>query len=150
MSQAYLLDLGHYEISTDRGRIDIDRVEAFLRRSYWASERPRDEIERSLENSLCFGAYRKPHGLMVGFCRVVTDYVSFGWVADVFVDEGLRGAGVGKGLIQAVVSHPELAGLQLVLTTRDAHGLYEQFGFRVLPKPKRWMIRNDESAAFTE
>jgi len=139
------VNLGDFEVITDRSRIDLDRVEALIRQTYWAAERPRDEIERALSHSILFGAYRKSGGQQVGFCRVVTDFVSFGWVADVIVDEAFRGAGIGKALMQAVVDHPELAGLPLALSTRDAHGLYGQYGFTQLPHPQQWMLRADES-----
>jgi len=84
--------------------------------------------------------------MQVGFCRVVTDYVSFGWIADVIVDEACRGAGIGKGLMQAVVDLPELTGLPLALSTADAQGLYQQFGFTALPRPQQWMLRADETS----
>jgi GNAT superfamily N-acetyltransferase len=141
VSQPPVLDSGGFEISTDPQRIDFDRVEALLRQSYWANQRPRHLIEQAARNSYCFGAYRKADGLQIGFCRVVTDFVSFGWVADVIVDEAYRGAGVGKALMQAVVELPQLAGIPLALSTRDAHGLYERSGFIVLPRPQQWMLR---------
>jgi N-acetylglutamate synthase-like GNAT family acetyltransferase len=140
------IELGDYEISTDPSRIDLDRVEALIRQSYWASGRPREQIERALSHSIVFGAYRKRDGVQVGFCRILTDYVSFGWVADVIVDEACRGEGIGKGLMQCVVEHPELANVPLALTTRDAHSLYQQFGFTTLPRPQQWMLRADPSS----
>jgi GNAT superfamily N-acetyltransferase len=144
--QPYVLDLGDFEVSTDTSRIGLDRVEALIRQSYWAAERPRDQIELALRSSIPFGAYRKSDGLQVGFCRVLTDYVSFGWVADVIVDEAYRGYGIGKAIIQAVVDQPELGRLPLALSTADAHGLYQQFGFTQLPRPQQWMLRADESS----
>jgi GNAT superfamily N-acetyltransferase len=142
----YVFDLGDHEVITDPARIDLDRVEALIRQTYWAAQRPRDQIERALNHSILFGAYRKGDGLQVGFCRVLTDFVSFGWVADVIVDEAFRGHGIGKALMQAVVDHPELAGLPLALSTADAHGLYEQLGFTQLPRPQQWMLRADASS----
>ena len=146
MTEPNVIDYGEYEVSNDAARIDFDRLEALIRQTYWAAHRPRELIERALSRSVLFGAYRKDDGLQVGFCRVVTDFVSFGWVADVIVDEAFRGYGIGKALIQAVVDQPELAGLPLALSTTDAHGLYEQFGFTRLPRPQQWMLRADESS----
>ncbi|HEU0073424.1 MAG TPA: GNAT family N-acetyltransferase [Dehalococcoidia bacterium] len=146
MTQPRVIDLGDYEVSNDATRIDLDRVEALIRQTYWAAQRPRNQIERALSHSVLFGAYRKRDGLQVGFCRVVTDFVSFGWVADVIVDESTRGRGIGKGLMQAVIEQPELAGLPLALSTADAQGLYEQFGFTHLPRPQQWMLRADQSS----
>jgi len=148
VTQPYVRDLGDYEVSTDPSRIDFDRVEALIRQSYWAAQRPRDQIELAFSHSIPFGAYRKADGLQVGFCRVVTDYVSFGWIADVIVDESFRGNGIGKALMQAVIDQPELAKLQLALTTVDAHGLYQQYRFSELPRPERLMVRRDEGSRF--
>ena len=143
MTESYRIDLGNFEISTDRARLNLDRIEAFLGDSYWVVGRPRDVIERSIENSLCFGVYRKDDGLLVGFARVVTDYSTFSWLAGVYVDPAQRGAGLGRALVHAVVAHPALAGVRMALTTRDAHGLYAQFGFEALPHSERWMLRAD-------
>ena len=130
-----------FELSTDRSRLDLDRIEAFLRASYWAAERPRDVIAHTLEHSLCLGLYRIEDGLQVGFCRAVTDYSTFAWIADVFVDPSLRGMGLGKRMVQSLFGLPELAGVRLVLQTNDAHGLYAQFGFLPLFHTERWMER---------
>ncbi len=141
MPSPHVIDLGLYEITTDKTRLDLDRVEALLRDSYWAADRPLDVIERSIAGSLCFSVLRKVDGLQVGLARVVTDYATFGWVADVVIDPGHRGAGLGKALMQAVVGSPDLAGVRLVLVTRDAHGLYAQYGFETLSSPGDWMRR---------
>jgi GNAT superfamily N-acetyltransferase len=119
-----------YEISTDRARLDIDLIHRFLsEESYWANGRDRATVERSIENSMPFGAYLD--GRQVGFARVVTDYSTFAWLADVFVLPEHQGRGVGKRLVEAVMSHPDLAGHERwLLGTADAHGLYRRFGFR--------------------
>ena len=115
-------------------------VAALSERAYWALGRPRDVIEASIRGSLCFGAYRNER--QVGFARVVTDLATFGWVCDVFVDESERGQGVGGELMRAITMHPALRDLKrLVLSTRNAHGFYEEFGFAPLDTPERWMIR---------
>jgi GNAT superfamily N-acetyltransferase len=136
-------DLGDYEISTDTTRLDVDRIRALLGGSYWAADRTREVIERSIANSLCFGVYRKADGLLVAFARVVTDYATFSWLTDVIVDADYRGAGLGKALIEAIVNTPEIRDIRMTLATRDAHGLYAQYGFAPLPRPEGWMIRPD-------
>ena len=95
-------------------------------------------VQRSIDNSLCFGAFAD--GQLAGFARVVTDYATFGWLADVFVLEAYRGQGVGKALVQAVEDHPDLRAVRLLLATKDAHGLYAQYGFEPVA-PDRYMAR---------
>jgi GNAT superfamily N-acetyltransferase len=129
-----------YEISTDPARLDIDLVHGFLSTSYWAAGRPRAVVERSIANSLCFGAYRDTR--QIAFARVVSDRAVFAYLADVFVVEEYRGRGVGKALIRAIVEHPELSGLKVfLLRTRDAHRLYVPFGFGPLQNPDEMMGR---------
>lgn len=121
------------EISTDPDWLDLDMIYHFLSdRSYWAKGRSREMVKRSVDNSLCIGAYSE--GRQIGLARVVTDYATFAWVADVFVLEEYRGQGVGKMLVDAIIQHPELGQLpRLLLATRDAHGLYAQYGFAPVP-----------------
>lgn len=131
-----------YTLSSDKARLDVESIHAFLsERSYWAQGRSREVVERTIETSLCFGIYAQQE--LVAFARVVTDYATFGWVCDVFVLESHRGCGLGKWLIEAVVRHPELQGLKrLLLATRDAQGLYREYGgFAPLQAPERWMER---------
>jgi len=130
------------EISTDKARLDIERIHDFLCRfSYWAQGRSMEQVRASVENSLCFGAYDGP--AQVGFARVVTDYVTFAWLCDVFVLESHRGKGIGKRLVQSIVDHPQLRDLRLiVLATRDAQELYEEYGgFQRIGTSNHWMIR---------
>jgi GNAT superfamily N-acetyltransferase len=128
-----------YTISTDPERIDVDLVHRFLsRESYWATGIDRATVERALRNSLVFGAYDADQ--QVGFARVVTDRATFAWLGDVFVVAEHRGAGLGKRLVEAVLAHPDLQGLRFfLLKTSDAHGLYEQFGFRRPADPERFL-----------
>jgi N-acetylglutamate synthase-like GNAT family acetyltransferase len=129
---------GHYEISTDRSRLDIALIHDFLRSSYWAQGIPRHVVERSIQHSLCFGAFLS--GRQVGFARVISDFAAIAHVADVFVVPEHRGRGVSKLLMRAIVEHPELQGLRrFFLATRDAHGLYAQFGFQPLTHPEQYM-----------
>jgi GNAT superfamily N-acetyltransferase len=131
-----------FEISTDRARLDVALVHEFLRTSYWAEGRGRSVVERSIEHSLCFGVYQG--GRQVAFARVVSDRAVFAYLMDVFVVPEFRGRGISKALMRAVLDHPDLQNLRLfLLATRDAHGLYERFGFRPLAEPERMMaIRN--------
>src|ERR1700742_3363012 len=120
-----------YEISTDRSRLNVTLIHDFLRSSYWAKDIPREIVERSIEGSLCFGAYAD--GRQVGFARVVSDFATFGYLADVFVLTEHRGKGVGKLLMANILKHPQLQGLRrFLLATKDAHGLYAQFGFEAV------------------
>jgi GNAT superfamily N-acetyltransferase len=129
-----------YEISTDPTRLDVDVVERFLRASYWAAERPRAKIERSIKESIVFGVYEGTR--QIGFARVVSDRSDFAWLCDVYVDPDVRGRGIGKWLLETVLAHPDLQDLRRwVLATRDAHGLYERFGFLPLGSPQIWMER---------
>ena len=129
------------EITTDRARMDVDAIHRFLsEESYWAKGIPRDLVERSIEHSLCFGAFDE--GAQVGFARVITDFATFAYLADVFVLASHRGRGVSKRIMEAVTSHPDLRGLRRWhLVTRDAHALYTQFGFAALDAPGRHMAR---------
>jgi N-acetylglutamate synthase-like GNAT family acetyltransferase len=127
-----------YEISTDRERLDVGLIHEFLRSSYWARGVPREVVEKSIRNSLCFGAFLGRR--QVGFARVVSDFATMAYVADVFVLPAHRGRGVSKRLMQVILAHPELQGLRRVLlATRDAHGLYDQFGFEALTHPEYFM-----------
>jgi len=128
-----------YEISTDPARLDLDVIHGYLREAYWSPGVLRDVVERSIARSLCFGLYA-PNGAQAGFARVVTDGATFAWIADVFLLEPHRGRGLGVWLMETVLAHPDLQGLRrIVLATKDAHELYERFGFVPLPTPERWM-----------
>jgi GNAT superfamily N-acetyltransferase len=129
---------GEFLISTDPKHIDLDVVHGFLTNSYWAKGISREVVARSIENSLCFGIY--DNEVQVGFARVVSDYATFAYVADVFVLESHRGRGLSKWLMECTIGHPALQNLRRwVLLTRDAHGLYSQFGFATLKSPERYM-----------
>lgn len=130
---------GEYEISTDPARLDRDLVHRFLSvEAYWARGIPRDVVDRSIDNSLCFGLYRGAE--QVGFARVVTDRAAIAYLGDVFIVQAHRGRGLGKWLVETVMAHPDLQGLRrFMLGTEDAHSLYERFGFRSLANPERMM-----------
>lgn len=142
----------HYEvrkndflISTDKSLLDLDIIHGFLsKESYWAMNIPRDVVERSIEHSLCFGLYHQQQ--QIGFAKLVTDQATFAYLGDVFVLESYRGKGLSKWLIESVHAHPGVQGLRRwILATRDAHGLYEQFGWSVLSEElrPRFMQRQD-------
>ena len=127
-----------YEISTDPARLDVDAIHAFLTRSYWSPGIPRATVARAIANSLCFGVFWQ--GQQVGFARMVTDKTTFAYLCDVYVLEAHRGHGVSKQLMKHVMEHPDLQGLRrMMLATRDAHGLYTQYGFTSLSAPDRIM-----------
>ncbi len=129
---------GDIVVTTDRSRLDLDVIHGFLTTSYWARGIPRETVARSMEHSLCFGAFDE--GRQIGFARVVSDRATFAYICDVFALESHRGSGVGKSLMAAIMSHPELQGLRRwTLFTRDAHGLYRQFGFGAAAHPERLM-----------
>ena len=119
---------GEYSISTDIRRLDLEVIHDFLSASYWAEGRPLDVVIKSIQNSLAFGLYKG--GRQIGFARVVTDYSTFAYLADVFVLPEWRGQGLGVWLMREIISHRELQGLRRwLLVTRDAHDLYRRFGF---------------------
>ena len=134
---------GEYIISTDRRKLDLNVIHEYLsKRSYWAAGRPMKRIRRSIRHSLPFGIYQADR--QVGFGRVVTDYATFAWIADVFVLEEFRGRGLSKWLMEVILSHPDLQGFRRwVLATKDAHELYRKYGFTPLRYPERWMERRD-------
>jgi isochorismate pyruvate lyase len=132
-----------YTISTDRGRIDADAVHAFLKRSHWAPNRRRETVVRSIANSLCYGIYSAER--QVGFARIVTDYCTFAYLCDVFIDEAHRGQGLSKWLMTCIMKHPDLQRLRrFVLATKDAHGLYRKFGFETGDNKRLMEILKDE------
>ena len=132
---------GEFTIDTDNERVDVDAVQAFLENdSYWAQTRTRDQTETAIANSICFGLYCGER--QIGFARVVSDRATFAYIGDVYVLDEFRGQGLSKWLMETIIAHPELQGLRRwVLATRDAHGLYEKYGFRELVHPERWMER---------
>ena len=134
---------GDYLISTARSRFDVELIHDFLSRtSYWASGRTLEVVQRSIEHSLAFGLYKENN--QVGFARVVTDYATFAWIADVFVLPEHRGRGLSKWLMEVILGHPRLQGFRRwVLATKDAHSLYARFGFIPMHRPERWMERPD-------
>lgn len=127
-----------FVISDDPSRLDFEAICGMLRGAYWAQGRRPETVRISLDHSLCFGIYLEEQ--QVGLARVVTDYATFAWLCDVIIHEDQRGRGMGKALMAVIVGHPALQGVRRwMLATRDAHGLYSQFGFTPLANPERWM-----------
>lgn len=137
---------GDYEIDSDKRRLDLAGIHSFLiKESYWARERTLEQTITAVENSLCFGVYRGRD--QAGFARVVTDRATFAYIGDVFIKEEHRGRGLGKWLMETIVSQPDMQGLRRwLLATRDAHSLYEKFEFEPLRFPERWMERTAPNA----
>ncbi len=135
-------------LTTDAARITAEQVERFLQQSYWASQRARDTIERSLQHSLCFMLVDTSTNTPAGFSRIVTDYATFAWLCDVFVEQRYRGRGLGTWMLEGVFAHPSVQELRRwLLATADAHGVYERFGFHRLARPERWMERLESMPA---
>ncbi|HEY5968126.1 MAG TPA: GNAT family N-acetyltransferase [Chitinophagaceae bacterium] len=127
-----------FTISTEKEKLDIDLIHSFLNRTYWAEGISKEIIRRSIEGSLCFGVFE--NNKQVGFARMITDKATFAYLADVFIIEEYRGRGLSKWLMEVIMSHPDLQGLRrMILVTKDAHGLYRQFGFTPLINVDRWM-----------
>lgn len=140
-----------FVISTDKSKLDIQFIQNYLStESYWAKNIPVETVNKSIDGSCCFGLYVNekksaasqtlPAGKQVGFARVVTDYATFGYLADVFVIEKFRGKGLAKWMMEEIMNHEDLQGLRRwMLATKDAHGLYVKFGFLPLDKPESIM-----------
>ena len=129
-------------LDDDKGRLQISRVHQWLASSYWSPGIAFDTVERAIEGSHCLGAYRNEE--QIGFARTITDYATFAWVADVWIEETARGQGLGRRMVQWFLDHPRYAGIRrFALTTRDAHGVYQALGFHSLIRPQNLMERLD-------
>lgn len=132
-------------LSTDKSKLDITTTHNFLKTSYWAKDILMSVVESSISNSLCFGVYEL--NKQIGFARVISDYATFAYFADVFILEAYRGQGLGKWLIKSILEYSELQNLRTwLLSTADAHEFYRQFGFKNLPSPERMMVISSSSA----
>jgi len=145
MNRTHEVSDGPYQVSTDISKLDVNIIHEYLsEESYWAKGIPRDVVEKAIRNSICFGLYHNAE--QIGFARVVTDKATFAYVADVFVLPAYRGKGLSKWLMQTIQAHPELQNLRRwILTTKDAHSLYEQCGWKRVPEDYmyRFMMRHD-------
>ncbi len=133
---------GTFTVTCDPAKIDLAVVADFLSSSYWAKGVPPATVKKSLANSLCFALLDGDQ--QIGFARVISDHATIAYLADVFILPEYRGKGLSKWLMECIISHPELQGLRRwILATRDAHGLYEKFGFTPLKKPEIFMERHN-------
>jgi GNAT superfamily N-acetyltransferase len=125
-------------VSTDKNKLDVKFIQTFLKDIYWAAGRTMDEVQTTIDNSFCFGIYVDDN--QIGFARVITDYVVFAYVMDVFIDENHRGKGYSSVLIDKMMNEPKLSEVKIWrLATSDAHFLYEKFGFKPLAHPEKMM-----------
>ena len=137
----YEVAKNNYLISTDKNKIDIGYVHAVLSQTYWSPGVAINVVKKALKGSLCFGVYSRKK--QIGYARLVTDKATFGYLADVFIDEKYQGKGLAKWLVEMILAHPDVKGLRrILLATRDAHGLYEKHGFIPVPNPERFMVYN--------
>jgi N-acetylglutamate synthase-like GNAT family acetyltransferase len=133
-----------YHISTDKSLLDKDFINGFIKNSYWGKERTLEQTIKTIENSFCFGMYTK-NGQQIGFGRIVTDYVFFGNVMDVFLDSDYQGKGLGNTLIEYMLSHSVVKDLQtIILKTKDAHSFYEKYGFNKIGDSNLYMSRDKQ------
>lgn len=123
--------------------LQIDTIHDFLcNNSYWAKGIQKELVTEAINNSsLCYGVYESATNQQIGFARIVTDFVRFSWLADVFIVSAYRGKGLSKWLMETIVKHPKLNGTRFMLVTKDAHSLYEQFGFERIIEPEKFMMR---------
>lgn len=129
---------GHFLVSDAKSKIETDTVHNWLSHSYWASDRSLEHVQETINNSLCFGLYEGDQ--QIGFARAVTDRVVFSWLMDVIIEESYRGKGLGQWFLSCILDHPDLKGTRMGLATKDAHGLYEKFGFKreeTMRQPKK-------------
>jgi GNAT superfamily N-acetyltransferase len=125
-------------VSTDKTKLDIPFIQHFLKDIYWEAARTIEEVQTTIDHSFCFGIYL--NNQQIGFARVITDYVVFAYMMDVFINEAHRGKGYSSILMEAMMNEPELQNVKIWrLATRDAHHIYEKFGFRLLAHPERMM-----------
>ena len=123
-------DIPGFRFVEGRDQIGLDEVARLLKTTYWANKRSKEQIEVSMRNSSCYGIYLDSEPKLIGFARVITDYATTWYLCDVIIDPEYRQRGLGKSLVSHIASRPEYAGLRGLLMTRDAHGLYEKYGFK--------------------
>lgn len=128
----------NYRITTNKNEMDIKAIHAYLTRSYWSENISLEDVQKAFDNSFCFGVLLE--GKQIAYARVVTDFISLAYLADVYVLEEHRTKGIGKFLLDEILNHPDVKNIKrLLLITKDAHKLYEKFGFNELKKPENWM-----------
>ncbi|MDQ7816387.1 MAG: GNAT family N-acetyltransferase [Melioribacteraceae bacterium] len=129
-----------YLISADKRKLKVLSIHKFLTNSYWAKGIPIKAVKKQIKNSFCFGVYNDKK--QIGYARIITDYVGFAYLCDVYIEEDFRGKGLSKWLMEEVINHPKLKNIKTwMLSTNDAHGLYAQYGFKPLDEPQKQMRR---------
>lgn len=132
----------NFVVSTDKSKLDVEATHDFLTNSYWSKGVTFEKVKRSIQNCLTYGVY--DCGKQIGFARVTTDYTYFAYIADLYIIEDYRGQGLSKWLMECILANPELQNLRSwMLATKDAHGLYEKYGFKKLEDPSRYMKRSE-------
>jgi len=127
-----------FTVSADPSKLDVEAIYDFLSHCYWSEGIPRETVERAIDHSLCFGLF--DGAKQIGFARVISDHATYAYLCDVYVLESYRGKGLGTWMMSCVMKHPDLQGLRrFTLLTRDAHGLYQKFGFAAAKNPSRYM-----------
>lgn len=122
----------NYSILDSADKMNLTEVMALLKQTYWADKRPEEQVQRSMEHSRCYGVYLEEEQKLVGFARVITDYATTYYLCDVIIDNAYQGNGLGEALVSYIENAEEYQGLRGMLITRDAHGLYEKFGYETL------------------
>src|SRR5438552_3765805 len=138
---------GDYLLTDDKTRLDLEGVCRLLADTYWAADRPRTVMEKAVQHSVCLGLFHR--AAQVGFARAVTDYATFTWICDIVIHPEHRGQGLGKWLVQCLIAHPLLQTRSQVLATRDAHGLYQRFGFERSEYLKRMPATSGQNVTAT-
>ncbi len=140
-----LLQKNEFYISNDKSKLDIDAIHNFLStKAYWCLNIPKEKVEISVENSLCFGLYE--NNIQIGFARIITDFSTIAYLGDVYILEKYRGKGLSKWLMETIMNFPELQGLRRwILLTGDAHELYRKYGWTDLADSSKWMELHNRS-----
>ena len=143
MNQTWNNEAFKFRLTTDKTQLQIERIHQFLsEKAYWCLGIPRETVEKAIANSLCFGLFdvSEASHVQAGFARMVTDGATFAWLCDVYVEDEYRGQNLSKWMIECLLTHPDLQGLRRIcLATRDAHTLYERYGFAATKSPENWL-----------
>ncbi len=137
---------GEYLLSTDKSKLDLKMIHEFLStESHWAKNIPYERVKKSIENSLCFGLYHNDK--QIGFARVISDYSTIAYLGDLFILKDHRGMGLSRWMLEVIMNHPDLTGLRRwILVTKDAHDVYQQYGWAMVARPENWMEIHDPDA----
>lgn len=130
----------NFVISTNKKGLNIFTIHRFLTNSYWTKGIPIEAVKKQIKYSFCFGVYNDKK--QIGYARIITDYTGFAYLCDVYIEEEFQGKGLSKRLMEEIINHPKLKNIKTwMLSTNDAHGLYEKYGFKPLDEPRKLMRR---------